>query len=146
MPRRHPPELRAAVLADVPTLGVTGAAKRHKVSKATVSEWANCANVRTVRNEQTADATEIAQEIAERRRVAVKNRLWEIADLASKRELELIQAGSKLRDVVGARTRAIHDAELLAGRATSRTEQLEPLDAEIARLVEDLRTNDHVDA
>ncbi len=70
-------------------------------------------------------------------RAAVAGRMWEIADRASRRELELLGA-SDLRSVVGARTRAIHDAELLSGRATARVEHAEPIDAELERLVKQL--------
>jgi hypothetical protein len=140
MPRPHAPEKRAAVLADVPALGISGAAKKHRIGKATVSRWADAAGVGTVPNERTREAVEAHSARAEELRSQVHGRLWEIADAGSKRELELIR-GSKapdLRSVVGARTRAIHDAELLSGRATARTEHVEPIDAEIARLVEQM--------
>jgi hypothetical protein len=146
MPPKAPQATRAAALADVPTLGITASAKKHGVSQGTVSKWAKAAGVECYASESIANAAEAARALAEQRRTDVKARLWEIADKASKRELELIQAGSRLHDVVGARTRAIHDAELLAGRATSRTEQIETLDAEIARLVEQMKSRDDAHA
>lgn len=136
--RAHTPEKRQAALADVPDLGISGAAKKHQVGKASLSKWCADAGIRTDRNERTGPAIEAAAARNAERRTEVVERLWEIADRASRRELELLEA-SDLRSVVGARTRAIHDAELLAGRATGRTETIEPLDAEIARLVEEMR-------
>jgi hypothetical protein len=138
MPKRVAPAVLDAALADVPTLGVTGAAVKHGIGKATISRHARERGIETVPNERIAAAVATHALNAEAVRAEVTTRLWEIADKASRRELELL-ASADLRSVVGARTRAIHDAELLAGRATNRTETVDVLDAEIAKLVEELR-------
>lgn len=138
MPKPYPPALRTAVLADVPEIGVSAAAKKHGIGKGTVSKWAKETGVETVPTEQVANAVQTHALRAEALRADVTARLWEIADKASRRELELLRSAD-LRSVVGARTRAIHDAELLGGRATGRTETVEPIDLELARLAAEIK-------
>jgi transposase-like protein len=122
MPRRHPPELRAAVLADVPTLGVSGAARKHGVGKATASRWADEAGIGTIRNEQTAAATEARRVEWEERRTAMIPRIGATADLALTRTTEALEAGNGRNAKDAATTMAIlvDKAQLLSGGQTSR--------------------------
>lgn len=115
------------------------------IPKSNLRRWAAEANVTVVRTtEKTREATLASKANAEQRRAALVEKLGRIADLAGDLELEILMGDERpsLRDVVGARTRAIHDAELLAGRATSRTESVTALDAELEELTAALSGND----
>jgi transposase-like protein len=137
MPAPAPPELRARAIARAQEIGVTDAAEEVGVSKAAVSRWCSNAGVVTVPNERTRAAIAAHSANAEARKSALVDQLLVVAEAGGQRELELI-AHADLRDVVGARTRAIHDAQLLSGAATSRSEHTSGLDAEIERLTEKL--------
>lgn len=115
------------------------------IPKSNLRRWAAEAGVTVVRTtEKTREATLASKANAEQRRAALVEKLGRIADLAGDLELEILMGDERpsLRDVVGARTRAIHDAELLAGRATSRTESVTALDAELEELTAALSGND----
>ena len=115
------------------------------IPKSTIRGWALEANVTIARaTDKTREATAASKANAEQRRAALVEKLGRIADLAGDLELEILMGDEhpSLRDVVGARTRAIHDAELLAGRATSRTESVTALDAELEELTAALSGND----
>ena len=115
------------------------------IPKSTIRGWALEANVTIARaTDKTREATAASKANAEQRRAALVEKLGRIADLAGDLELEILMGDERpsLRDVVGARTRAIHDAELLAGRATSRTESVTALDAELEELTAALSGND----
>lgn len=130
---------KAEALALYAEAGPTAVQQQLGIAKGTVAGWARRNGVRTVRNERMAAAVEAIQVDAAARRAIVADRLWRIADEASALELTKL-AKADLRDIVGARTRAIHDAQLLAGDATSRTEArvTDQLDREIEALVEAL--------
>lgn len=116
------------------------------IPKPNLRRWAAQAGVEVTRaTEKTREATAASKANAEERRAKLIAKLGRIADLASDLEVAILLDGDErpsLRDVVGARTRAIHDAELLAGRATSRTASVTALDEEIATLAEALAGND----
>ena len=115
------------------------------IPKSNLRRWAAEANITVVRTtEKTREATLASKANAEQRRAALVEKLGRIAELAGDIELEILMGDERpsLRDVVGARTRAIHDAELLAGRATSRTESVTALDAELEELTAALSGND----
>ncbi len=115
------------------------------IPKSNLRRWAAEANITVVRTtEKTREATLASKANAEQRRAALVEKLGRIAELAGDLELEILMGDERpsLRDVVGARTRAIHDAELLAGRATSRTESVTALDAELEELTAALSGND----
>lgn len=116
-------------------------------STSSLSRWAEEAGLDLAGRSQakTAEATRAHMAKADERRVHRIDRLNDLADEAIEREFALLD-DADLRSVVGARTRAIHDAELLAGRATSRTESLSAIDDEIRELTEALSMNDPVDA
>jgi transposase-like protein len=154
MPRPLAPEKRTAVLEDVPSLGVTGAARKHGVGKATVSKWANAAGVETVPNEQTAKATEAARLKREWLRELINTELLEKArDMLARMDQEHIDFRGKDADQVTwpkapasacqsyatATAILIDKSQLLSGGATSRTEHVEPIDAELARLVDAMK-------
>src|SRR5207253_2526844 len=79
MPRRHPPEKRAAVLADAPTLGVTATARKHDVSPGYVSKVCAAEGVETLSNERTAKATEASQLRWAERRAGMVDDLGDLA-------------------------------------------------------------------
>lgn len=108
----------------------------------TMARWARAAGIDVVarRLDKTREATAASLASREARRIARIDALERLADLAIAAEIEMVTDG-ELRDVVGCRTRAIHDAELLAGRATSRTSSVTALDEEIATLAEALGGN-----
>lgn len=135
--RSYTDEQKADALALYAEAGPTAVQEQLGIAKATVAGWAAANGVRTVRNERTAAAVEAARVDAAARRAIVADRLWQIADEASALELTKLR-DADLRDVVGARTRAIHDAQLLAGDVTARTETRtsDALDREIERLLE----------
>ena len=131
------------LLANGHTLAETHAATG--IPKSNLRRWAAEANITVVRTtEKTREATLASKANAEQRRAALVEKLGRIAELAGDLELEILMGDERpsLRDVVGARTRAIHDAELLAGRATSRTESVTALDAELEELTAALSGND----
>ena len=67
------------------------------------------------------------------RKAAHIEALWKIASRAAEVELQILESGeASLREVVGARTRAIHDLQLLEGRATERVERVEVSDVDRA--------------
>lgn len=135
--RSYTPAEKADALALYASEGPTAVQAKLGIAKGTVAGWARTNGVRTVRNESTAAATEAVMVDAAARRAIVAARLWQIADEASALELTKL-AKADLRDIVGARTRAIHDAQLLAGDVTARTETrtTDALDREIEHLLE----------
>lgn len=102
-------------------VGPGEAARRLGIPKPTVASWMLRTGVRTGATERTHAATEAVKATMEERRARLADTLLGTAEIASRRELELL-AEASLRDVVGARTRAIHDHQLLVGAPTARTE------------------------
>lgn len=135
--RSYTPAQKTEALQLYATDGPTAVQHQLGIAKSTVVSWARANGIRTVRNETNAAAIETIQIDAAARRAAVLDRLWRIADEASALELTKL-AKANLRDIVGARTRAIHDAQLLAGDPTGRTETVhtDQLDREIERLLD----------
>lgn len=135
--RSYTDEQRAEALALYVEAGPTAVQAQLGIPKQTVQQWAAKDGLRTVRNERMAEAVEAVQVDAAARRAIVQARLWQIAEEASAIELTKL-ADADLRSVVGARTRAIHDAQLLGGDPTSRNENVnvESLDREIERLMD----------
>lgn len=145
-PSVYSPKQRAAALDLVPKIGLAKAARQLKIPKSTLGGWCKDAGVPTSTEEsraQTVAAT--AESILTRREQVAKTRanlvgaLAEIAELGAavetarlKTALENAGRGemdlTRLSEVVGARTRAIHDMELLDGRATDRTEVVDSTD------------------
>lgn len=114
------------------------------VSESTLSRWAKQAGVSVtqsvVNNQVARDAA-----IVRRQRTAAESalylveRLQTVAEVAVERELEMVQQpGQSLRDIVGSRTRAIHDLRLLMGESTETlAASAERLDVEeLARALE----------
>jgi hypothetical protein len=95
------------------------------ITAALVRKWASRAGVQSERAEIVAPMLEAAAVSVEHRRAVLAETMLAIAEQAAAKELELIDSAD-LRSVVGARTRAIHDLQLLTGAATSRTEQAAP--------------------
>ena len=122
-------------------------ARQTGIPKRTIADWAKSAGITTTtaqaRAKTEAARAHLALTVEERRAERIE-KLNRIADLAADLELDILadEERPSLRDVVGARTRAIHDAELLAGRATSRTESVTQLDAELEELTAALSGND----
>jgi hypothetical protein len=108
-----------------------GLAAAHKAtgwSKPVIRKWAADAGIK-INNEkllaQTRAATEVSTANRQRRIAEQKERLVDnlvaIADLAIDEQIERLIEGapdSKLSEVVGAGTRAIHDLQLLTGEST----------------------------
>lgn len=139
MPAACPPETRARAIELAQQVGVTAAAEATGVSKGSVSMWCKEAGVQTVQSERTAKAVAAIRANAEERKARLADRLLEIAEAGTDRTLEILSE-AQMRDLVGAWTRAIHDAQLLSGGATSRPEHKSQLDAEIERLAEKIET------
>lgn len=120
--RRYTDDERAAALTLYAEAGPTAVQDSLGIPKGTVTGWAKTAGIGTVRNERTAAATEAMALDAAERRARLAERLLTVAERAVDHELAKL-ATADLRDIVGARTRAIHDHQLLAGEATARSEQ-----------------------
>lgn len=138
--RRYTPEERTEALTLYTEEGPRAAHRATGISLRTIYRWADEEGVARLHAERTAEATAAHKRNAEHRRTVLADKLWRLADLAADVELELLPEDASLRDVVGLRTRAIHDALLLTGQATSRTEQVttDSIDAEVRRLAEQL--------
>lgn len=145
--RTWTPSERAEALAVYAEVGLAGAHQATGVPKATLHRWAKAAGLDTVgatersieRNTVAARAAAATRAyVSEEFRTEMVAKLAEIARQAAERELAVLD-DSDLRSVVGARTRAIHDLQLLTGAATGRTETVErdaTIDAELARVIE----------
>jgi transposase-like protein len=137
--RTYTDDERAAAIALYVEAGPTAVQRELGVPKGTVTAWAKVAGVGTVRNERMGEAIEAHMLDAKARRAGLVDKLVRVADEALDVELAKL-AKSDLRDVVGARTRAIHDLQLLTGAATARTETVSSasIDDEVAALAEQL--------
>ena len=136
-----PKEVRARAVALFRDHGATDVARiladegHPGIRPATIRQWATRAGVKSERVTMTGPVIEAAKLSVEERRTALALRMLEIAEQAAAQELSLITE-SDLRSVVGARTRAIHDLQLLTGAATSRTESVEA--EELHALIDEL--------
>lgn len=137
--RSYSRETREAVLAAYPELGAAECSKRWGIPKGTVFAWASRAGVQTHATELTQHATAARQATFAARRSALADKLLAIAEQAAGVESDLL-GKAKLYEVVGARTRAIHDHQLLVGEVTNRSEvrHTDAMDAEIQALVHEM--------
>src|SRR5262245_60874658 len=119
--RAYADALKAEVLAAYPELGPAECARRFDVPAGTVAVWANRAGVKAITAEKTQAAVAARVATFADRRARLADRLLALAETAAGREAELI-SDSKLHEVVGCRTRALHDHQLLTGQVTARTE------------------------
>jgi transposase-like protein len=133
--RSYPDALKAEVLELYPTLGAAECARRFDIPKPTVTVWAHRAGVKSNAAEITEAATSALVATFADRRARLADRLLALAETAAGREAELL-ATAKLYEVVGCRTRSIHDYQLLSGQATQRSEvrTVDAIDAEIQAL------------
>lgn len=139
MPKRsYTPDQRATALELYAEAGPSAVEATLGIPKGTVTGWAKAAGIRTFRNERTAAAVEALTTDAAARRARLAERLLTVAERAVDHELAKL-ATADLRDIVGARTRAIHDHQLLAGEATARSEQ-QHTDATRDAVVEEARS------
>lgn len=126
------PEQKAAALDLYAQHGAAEAAKATGIPSGTIKAWAHRQPALQLRQQETTrTAIVIAKErqrrTIEERRARMLELLAEIAELGAEREIDLLaDPNVSLRDVVGARTRAIHDLQLLSGGVTSRSEQADP--------------------
>jgi hypothetical protein len=132
-------EQKAEALAIYADHGPSVAAERTGIPKGTIAAWSNRTGTQTKCVVKTREATEARLATIEARHAELVIRLTDVAEAAIAREMDLIASG-KLRDVVGAGTRAIHDALLLAGKPTERhaTESGSSIDDELVRLAGEL--------
>ena len=101
--------------------GAAEAARRTGITAGSIRSWASRSGVATERREELEAGIAAAAVSHEARRATLAEKMLLIAESAADQELTMIEH-AKLRDVVGARTRAIHDHQLLTGAATGRTE------------------------
>lgn len=136
---RYTAEQKAEALALYVEHGAAETARRTGLPEGTVKSWANRNGATNKKLLKTVAATEAKRRSAEERRAVVMERLWEIADRGTEITIDKLD-DVDVRDLVGAWTRAIHDAQLLDGRPTERTEQISTseVEAEIARLEREL--------
>lgn len=125
------------------------------VSKPTLSRWAKAAGIDTLHTERTAQAV-AAQAMSYAEMVAqLVPLLGNIAAVGAKAtlaRLELLFANgvpspedlkeADLAKIVGAWTRAIHDLQLLSGKATESFDMGDAVDRQIRELVEELAGTD----
>lgn len=139
---RYTDEDRSKALALYTSDGLPAAHKTTGIPKQTITRWADRAGVMPggaagTAAEQTKAATDAHRvEVQARTAQARADLIPKLALLAHRAldfELEIIQKvragensplpdGIRLRDIVGSRTRAVHDLSLLMGEATERTE------------------------
>lgn len=123
-------EIRERALEVYTEHGLAVASAETGVPSGTIRSWASRRGVAPATAERTQarrDATVARKErtLAERK-VALVAKLGEVAEMGIDWAAKMLEDGDDLsmRDVVGAWTRAIHDLQLLAGDATSRTETM----------------------
>lgn len=129
-----PDERQTAIqlLRDSTTLADTH--RQTGIPKQTLSGWAKDEAIdlgRTTEKIREAVAARNAQQAT--RRADLADALLALAELAVPVEVDMIDSAD-LRDVVGSRTRAIHDMQLLTGQPTDRTETVTQLDRELEEL------------
>lgn len=143
-------EKASAIARYVESEDLRGVASAMDIPVTTLRSWCRAAglDVSTDASRARSAAATAGAMVARRKRVEESNGrmtliLATVCELAGRLEVEILRdprAAEKLslRDIVGARTRAIHDMQLLAGEATERTENIETVD-EIAALRDTLR-------
>jgi hypothetical protein len=147
--RVWPDDVKRHALALVAEVGQREATRRlaaegTPVPHGTIASWVNRAGIAPVermipQHEAAASASRaVRKRTAEERKRRLLELLGELAEVAAEREFTLLaRDDATLRDVVGVRTRAIHDLLLLAGEATSRAEvrTVDSIDAQVEQLV-----------
>lgn len=132
----YPDEVWERALFLYETEGLAEAHRDTGISKSRISTRAKAAGLSC----GSADATPKAAlqaflKTVDDRQVALLSKLFQVADMATECEIEILQMReADLRSVVGARTRAIHDIQLLLGRATERAEKVADEDDRKRRL------------
>lgn len=135
MGRTYTDAERTEALALYDEHGAAETARRLGIPIGTVASWA-CRAGASLHAKDTSAAV-----AANRSRIVAK--LRQIAELGADIELAMLESGEvSLRDVVGARTRAIHDLQLLSGEPTERAETLDR-DASQQRLAKVLELSEH---
>lgn len=124
----YPDETQARAVLLYLEYGAAEAARRVGVPAGTIRSWASRADVATTRLAEIDAHVEALQASAEERKAALALKMLLIAEKAAEAELDKI-GDAPLFQVVGARTRAIHDHQLLTGAATARSEHLAPTEA-----------------
>lgn len=135
--RRYTDDEKQRALELYVTHGPTAVERDLGIAKATVAGWAKRTGARTVRNETMIEAREAIAIDIEAAKASIVAKLMRQADAALDVELAKLE-NATLHDVVGSRTRAIHDLQLLIGAATERTESSTPADTEVERLRDEL--------
>lgn len=143
MRRTYTDAEKAEALALYAEVGAAEAARQTGINRGTIVSWASRNGVAADATPNLLKATEVAAArrtfVATEFRARMVETLAKVAEKAAAVELERL-AGSKatLHEVVGARTRAIHDLQLLAGEPTDRSERVtvDSIDREIERLFE----------
>lgn len=145
--RRYTPDEKTHALDLYTAHGPAEAARLTGIPAPTIRSWASRNHLTDERNATVAAAVAARKLSFEERRAALADRLLAEAEVALTHELGRLDQAD-LRDLVGARTRAIHDHLLLAGEATARHEHVtvDAVDAEIARLEAELAGNDPAEA
>lgn len=141
---RYTPQQKADALDLYAAHGPAEAERRTGIPKGTIASWASRAGLATVAADVTRAATEVSAArrhyVAEEFRTQMIETLADIATKAAAKELAILaNEHPSLDKVVGARTRAIHDLQLLTGAATGRTETIErtpEVEAELAKVLQ----------
>lgn len=148
MPRHQPidPEVKARAIAIAKTQGISEASRQTGVSRPMLSQALAKEGFKIMPlARQTENATAVAKanraKLLEESQARMTSLLTAIAELAARTEIEFLNSrNASLSEVVGARTRAIHDLQLLSGQATARLtisddpSELERLAAELDEL------------
>jgi hypothetical protein len=140
-------ETKGKALALVTQVGLARAHHQSGIPKSTLQKWAIKAGIETASPEARKRVEKATQASVLSRRQTVEEArermtlvLATIAELAGREEIRMIQSGRvKLYELVGARTRALHDLQLLTGQATERPEIVESVD-DVVALREQLRS------
>jgi hypothetical protein len=142
--RLYSAEVRAGALDLIRAEGIAAAHRGTGIPKSTLSRWAVEAGVRDVPNhEKTAAATAARLRYVEEAKSRLTEILAAVAETGARLELTILDprhelarpdlphwvdedtgeahpvVGARLDQIVGARTRAIHDLNLLTGQATA---------------------------
>lgn len=132
---RYTDEQKAEARAAYEEHGPREAERLTGIPHGTITKWAKASGWEPRFIAKAENAAKRNHYDAEAFRARMLELLSEIADTAAKKELEVLADESpSLEKIVGARTRAIHDVQLLSGQATQRVERIANVDAEIEKL------------
>lgn len=112
----------------VAEVGVNETARRLEVPVGTVASWAHRGHVVSPDAAVMAKATAAKQVAWAERRIALGERLGQIAAMAAEKVAERVEAGTTagVRDLAGAMALFVDKAQLLTGSATARAEVSSP--------------------